>query len=150
DVGLIEGELSHPDLVVTPFRDDELVVFSGPAHRLAKRRALSDADLIAEPWIVREHGSGTRQTFDRAMQGILPNLTIALELQHTEAILSAVEAGLGLGCVSRIALADAFAHGRLKARPVPQRNFRRQFYFVMHRQKHVSGAMRRWLRLCRD
>ena len=43
------------------------------------------------------------------MHGLLPELTIALELQHTEAIKSAVEAGLGVGCVSRIALEERFA-----------------------------------------
>jgi DNA-binding transcriptional LysR family regulator len=147
DVGLIEGELSHPELEVTPFREDELVVFSSPSHPLAKKRALGDDDLKHASWIVREHGSGTRQAFDRAMAGILPNLHIALELPHTEVIKRAVEAGLGLGCVSRLALTDAFHQGSLKPRPVPHRDFRRRFYFVLHRQKHVSVEIERWLAL---
>ncbi len=147
DVGLIEGELSHPQLQVTPFRDDELVVFSSPAHPLARKRALSDDDLKRAAWIVREHGSGTRQAFDRAMTGILPELRISLELPHTEVIKRAVEAGLGLGCVSRLALTDAFRQGSLKPRPVPHRDFRRKFYFVLHRQKHVSADIERWLAL---
>jgi DNA-binding transcriptional LysR family regulator len=147
DVGLIEGELSHPHLRVTPFRDDELVVFCAPTHPLARKRTLGDADLLSASWIVRERGSGTRQAFDRAMHGILPELRIALELQHTEVIKRAVEAGLGLGCVSRLALADVFGHGTLKPRSVPHRDFRRRFYYVLHRQKHVSADIRRWLTL---
>jgi DNA-binding transcriptional LysR family regulator len=147
DVGLIEGELSHPQLRVTPFRDDELVVFCAPTHPLAKKRALTDADLKAASWIVREHGSGTRQAFDRAMTGILPELHVTLELPHTEVIKRAVEAGLGLGCVSRLALVDAFRAGTLKPRPVPHRDFRRHFYTVLHRQKHVGADLRRWLAL---
>jgi len=147
DVGLIEGELSHPQLEVKPFRDDELVVFSSPMHPLAKKRTLTDADLKAASWIVREHGSGTRQAFDRAMTGILPELHLTLELPHTEVIKRAVEAGLGLGCVSRLALVDAFRDGTLKPRPVPHRDFRRRFYTVLHRQKHVGTDLRRWLAL---
>ena len=147
DVGLIEGELSHSQLEVTAFRDDELMVFSSPSHALAKKRALTDDDLKRASWIVREHGSGTRQAFDRAMTGILPDLHITLELRHTEVIKRAVETGLGLGCVSRLALTDAFRQGALKPRPVPHRDFRRQFYFVLHRQKHVSAEIRRWLAL---
>jgi DNA-binding transcriptional LysR family regulator len=147
DVGLIEGELSHPQLQVTPFRDDELVVFSSPSHPLARKRALTDEDLKRASWIVREHGSGTRQAFDRAMTGILPELHITLELPHTEVIKRAVEAGLGLGCVSRLALTDAFQQGSLKPRPVPQRDFRRRFYVVLHRRKHVSAEIKRWLAL---
>jgi DNA-binding transcriptional LysR family regulator len=147
DVGMIEGELSHPELQVTPFRDDELVVFSAPTHPLAKKRRLTDADLRAAAWIVREHGSGTRQAFDRAMTGILPDLRITLELPHTEVIKRAVEAGLGLGCVSRLALEDAFRARALKPCNVPHRDFRRRFYTVLHRQKHVGADLRRWLAL---
>jgi len=99
---------------------------------------------------VREHGSGTRQAFDRAMRGLLPDLRIALTLQHTEAIKGAVAAGLGVGCVSHIAVADAFRRGSLKACRVPHRDFRRQFFFLLHKQKHRSAAIERWLRLCVD
>jgi DNA-binding transcriptional LysR family regulator len=147
DVGLIEGELSHPHLTITPFRDDELVVFSAPDHPLGRKRSLTDADLKSAAWIVRERGSGTRQAFDRAMAGILPELHITLELPHTEVIKRAVAAGLGLGCVSRLAVADAFRAGTLKPRPVPQRDFRRKFYYVLHRQKHVGSELERWLAL---
>lgn len=150
DVGLIEGEIEHPDLEMTPWRDDELVVFCAPAHPLARRRALSDDDLRAAAWIVRELGSGTRQTFDRAMRGLLPQLHIALALQHTEAIKGAVEAGLGLGCISRIALEESFRHGTLKPCRVPHRDFRRQFFFLLHKQKYRSAGIQRWLQLCRE
>jgi DNA-binding transcriptional LysR family regulator len=150
DVGLVEGELSHPELAVTPFREDELVVFSAPSHPLARKRTLTDEDLRGSDWILRERGSGTRQTFDRAMAGLLSELSVTLELQHTEAIKAAVEAGLGLGCLSRLALRDSFRRGVLKARPVPGRDFRRRFFFVLHRRKYVTAGMRRFLALCGD
>jgi DNA-binding transcriptional LysR family regulator len=47
DVGLIEGEIEHPDLEVTVWRDDELVVFCAPAHPLARKPVLRDPDLRA-------------------------------------------------------------------------------------------------------
>ena len=81
------------------------------------------------------------------MTGILPELHLTLELPHTEVIKRAVEAGLGLGCVSRLALADAFRAGTLKSRPVPHRDFRRHFYTVLHRQKHIGTDLKRWLAL---
>jgi DNA-binding transcriptional LysR family regulator len=149
DVGLIEGEIEHPDLEVTPWRDDHLVVFCAPGHPLARKRTLSDDDLRGAAWIVRERGSGTRQTFDRAMRGLLSHLHIALELQHTEAIKGAVEAGLGIGCISRIALEDAFKQGSLRPCRVPQRDFQRQFFFLLHKQKYRSAGVELWLALCR-
>jgi DNA-binding transcriptional LysR family regulator len=150
DVGLVEGEVDHPDLETTPWRDDDLVVFCGARHPLARRRVLTDQDLLSAAWIVRERGSGTRQAFDRAMRGLLPQLRVALTLGQTEAIKRAVEAGLGLGCVSRIALEDAFERGTLKPCRVPQRDFRRQFYFLLHKQKRRSAGVERWLAFCRE
>ncbi len=148
DVGLVEGEIEHPDLDVTRWRDDELVVFCAPSHPFARKRVLTDADLRGAAWIVRERGSGTRQTFDRAMRGL--QLHVVLALQHTEAIRGAVEAGLGVGCVSRIALEEAFSSGTLKACRVPQRDFRRQFFFLLHKRKYRGAAIERWLELCRE
>lgn len=150
DVGLVEGEIQHPDLEVIPWRDDELVVFCAPGHRYAKKRALTDGDLRAARWIVRERGSGTRQTFDRAMHGLLGELDIVLALEHTEAIRGAVVAGLGLGCVSRIALQEAFEHGTLMPCRVPHRDFRREFYLLLNRHKYRGRGLTLWLELCRE
>lgn len=149
DLGLIEGELHDSDLEVTPWRDDELVVFCAPGHPLAKKRKLSDQALLDATWILREAGSGTRQTFDRAMHGLLPQLNILLELQHTEAIKRAVEAELGIGCLSKVALVEAFKRGSLIPLNVPQRDFHRLFYFILHKQKYRSAGIARWLELCR-
>ena len=150
DLGLIEGEIHQPDLESIPWRDDELCVFCAPGHPLAQRAALSDKDLLAATWIVREPGSGTRQTFDRAMRGLLPQMNILLELQHTEAIKRSVEAGLGVGCLSLVTLQDAFQRGSLVPLKVPHRDFRRRFEFIIHRQKYRSAGIERWLALCRE
>lgn len=148
DLGMVEGELHHPDLEMHFWRNDELQVFAAPGHPLARKRAVSDEQLLAQDWIVREPGSGTRQTFDRAMRGILADLKISMELQHTEAIKRAVEAGLGIGCLSKISLVEAFRRGSLVPLRVPGRDFRRAFYLVTHRSKYHSTALRRWLELC--
>jgi len=150
DVGLVEGEVAHDDLALTPWRDDELVVFCPRAHPFARKRALQDEDLKRVPWIVREAGSGTRQAFDRAMHGLLPTLKIAFTLPHTEAIKGAVEAGLGIGCLPRLALADDFSRGTLSPCRVPHRDFRRQFFFLLHKNKHHGPAIQRWLDVCRE
>lgn len=151
DIGLIEGELQSSELEVIPWRNDELVIFCAPEHPLAKRTGLTDEDLLAAIWIMREPGSGTRQTFDRAMHGLLPDLNILLELEHTEAIKRAVEAKLGIGCLSRVCLQDAFNRGSLvPLRAAAHRRFDRQFYFILHKQKYRSAGIDRWMGLCRE
>ncbi|MDT8399592.1 MAG: LysR family transcriptional regulator [Pseudomonadales bacterium] len=148
DVGLIEGEINNPDLRVLPWRHDELVVFCARQDPHAAKAELSPQDLLDARWILREPGSGTRQTFDRAMHDLLPELRIMLELEHTEAIKRAVEAGMGIGCLSRITLADAFAAGRLHALSVPGRDFRRALYLIYHKDKYHTAGLKHWLELC--
>ncbi|HET9955274.1 MAG TPA: LysR family transcriptional regulator [Polyangiaceae bacterium] len=148
DIGLVEGEVQGQDLRVTRWCDDELYVFCAPWHPLAKKRALDEEDLKKAAWIVRERGSGTRQAFEHAMHGLLPELDISLELQHTEAIKSAVKAGLGVGCVSRVALVDELEFGSLVRCRVPGRDFRRAFYFVLHQDKFQGPALKSWLNFC--
>ena len=149
DLGLIEGDCNHPDIEVQPWIADELVVFSAPNHPLAKQRKVSMEQLLQEDWILREKGSGTRETFDRAFHSHHSKLKIRLELEHTEAIKRAVESGLGIGCISRLALKDAFRRGSLVPISTPNLNLSRFFYFLWHKQKYQTTGIREFLDLCK-
>jgi DNA-binding transcriptional LysR family regulator len=148
DIGMIEGEIQHPELDIIPWKQDGLSVFCAPSHPLANASKLTDHDLLNSQWVLRESGSGTRQAFDRAMHGILSQMKISLELQHTEAIKRAVQNGLGLGCLSRITLDEEFKRGDLVELNVPHRDFERTLYFIMHKKKHKSAGINRWLNFC--
>jgi len=150
DLGLIEGDCHHPDLEVQSWVEDELVVFCAPDYPLARQGSASLEELVAQPWILREHGSGTRETFDHALRHHRAPLSIRLELEHTEAIKHAVEFGLGLGCISRLTLREEFQRGSLVAIATPELDLRRQFRFLWHKQKHQTAAMREFLVLCRS
>ncbi|MEN9479848.1 MAG: hypothetical protein RLZZ298_1243 [Pseudomonadota bacterium] len=150
DVGLIEGEANDPDLLIEPWLADELVVFCAPQHKLAQVAQVSNQQLAEEAWILRERGSGTRALFDRVVAPTFEQVNIQLQLEHTEAIKRVVEAGLGLSCLSRVALRDAFRRGSLVEIKTPQFNLQRHFYFVQHRQRHISPASRTFLALCRE
>jgi DNA-binding transcriptional LysR family regulator len=149
DLGLIEGECDHPDLQLTTWVGDELAVFAAPEHPLAGKRVGIDR-LLEEPWIVREAGSGTRQTLDRAMARWLSRWQIRLELEHTEGIKRAVEAGLGIGCVSRLALKEAFRRRSLVEIRVRELELDRHFYFLLNRHKYRTPGMDAFLALCRE
>lgn len=154
DLGMIEGDCHHPDLETQRWVEDELVVFCAPHYHLAKRDGITLDALAAEPWIMREHGSATRETLDHAIRqhekgSRAVSLNIRLELEHTEAIKRAVEFGLGIGCISRLALRDAFRRGSLVPITTPDLDLRRQFQFVWHKQKYQTAGMREFLALCR-
>lgn len=151
DLGLIEGTVRHPDLLVEPWVEDELVVFCAPGHPLAQAaHPVSLDELMKHEWILREPGSGTRETVDQALRHYTGELRVRLELEHTEAIKRTVESGLGIGCISRLALREAFRRGSLIPVEVPELDLRRQFQFVTHRRKHVTAGMREFIALCRQ
>jgi len=150
DLGLIEGDCNHPDIAVEPWIADELVVFSAPNHPLANQRKVTMTQLLDESWILREKGSGTRATFDRAFHSRHSELNIRLELEHTEAIKRAVESGLGIGCISRLALKDAFRRGSLVPLSTPSLVLGRYFYFLWHQQKYQTAGIQAFLALCKQ
>ena len=150
DLGLIEGDCNHPDIEVQPWIADELVVFSAPNHPLANQLKVSIEHLLQEQWILREKGSGTRATFDRAFHSDHSKLKIRLELEHTEAIKRAVESGLGIGCISRLALKDAFRRGSLVPISTSNLDLGRFFYFLWHKQKYQTTGIREFLDLCKN
>ena len=113
DVALVEGPVSHARIDVVSWRDDELVVIAPPTHRLAARRNIRLSAIAGESFIVREPGSGTRRVAERALAAQGVEVDVALQLGSTEAIKQAVAAGLGLAFVSRFAVADQVALGRL-------------------------------------
>jgi len=108
-MGLIEGPARSREVKTEPFLHDELVLIVSLGHEWAERESIRCSDLPALPLLLRERGSGTRRVIEMALEekGVrFADLKIVMELDSTEAIKSAVEAGLGAGFVSRSALAQ--------------------------------------------
>jgi DNA-binding transcriptional LysR family regulator len=108
ELGFIEGPARSREVKSEPFLEDELVLIASTAHEWAECASITILDLCSAPLLVRERGSGTRRVIEMALdrQGIKRNsMRIVMELDSTEAIKSAVEAGLGVGFVSRCAIA---------------------------------------------
>lgn len=150
DLALIEGDYQDPDLIVGDWLDDELAIFCAPGHPLAAQGRCTIDDVLDQEWIVREQGSGTRQTLDRAMGPHWTRWCIGAEFNQIEAIKSAVAAGTMIGCVSRLALADAFAAGRLAPLEVANLPLRRRLYTIVRRAKFETVGMAALLALCHD
>jgi DNA-binding transcriptional LysR family regulator len=107
-LGLIEGPARSRTVKSEPFLEDELLLIIPAAHEWAELESISCAEIGSAPLLMRERGSGTRRVVEMALerQGLRQNsLRIVMELDSTEAIKSAVEAGLGVGFVSRWAMA---------------------------------------------
>ena len=117
-LGFIETPHLPSDLVTEHVRDDELLVVTAPGHPWAsRRRPLGLAQIAATPLVMREAGSGTRDTLTDHLAAQDPPLRprIAMELGTSAAVRSAIAAGVGPGVLSRLAVRDDLVLGRLVA-----------------------------------
>jgi DNA-binding transcriptional LysR family regulator len=117
DIGFVEGPQRITDLHTLDVARDDLIVVAAPEHPWARRRTPLDVRALATtPLVVRETGSGTRETLDLVLgQHGLHAVPPALELGSTVAVKSAVIAGVGPAVLSRLAVDGELATGRLVA-----------------------------------
>ena len=148
EIGFVEGPVSHPDVLVRPWLDDELVLVARAGHPLAGAR-VELAALRAASWALREPGSGTRQVAESWLLRRLESIHVLLELGSTEAIKRAVLASELLTCVSRYAVQREVDNGTLvllQSRLGPQR---RALSIVSHRARPDRGAIAEFIAHCR-
>lgn len=147
DIGFIEGPCHSADIVAEPWLEDELVVFAAPDSPLLEGE-VTLARLSAQPWILREKGSGTREIVDYLLLSHLPQFRLGMELGNSEAIKHAVRHGLGISCLSRRVIAEQLESGKLVEVTVPLPGLNRTLWRIHHRQKHLSNALLRFLSYC--
>jgi DNA-binding transcriptional LysR family regulator len=148
DLGFIEGPQTHPELVLRPWLADEMVVVAAATHPLARLRRVDADALRGTPWAVRETGSGTRETVDRWLVEHLGPVEVGFEFGSTEAIKRLVATGAALGCLSRLAVADALAAGALVELRTGLPPAKRRLAIVVHRDKHLGRGTEDFLRHC--
>jgi len=115
---------------------DDLVMICPVDHPMVGRADVSITELVEEPFITRETGSGTRMVFEEAARqsGIDPSeLRVVMELGTNEAVVSAVEGGMGLGIVSAWAAHKALALNTVARLPVAGFPLARPLFLVTPR-----------------
>ncbi len=131
--GLVEGDVSRYRLKSERFLQDELVVITSPDHPLANKKQISVKELVNEPFILREEGSGTRQVIETYLSkhGIKFNdMNITLILGGTEAIKDAVQNGAGISIVSKWAVRKEIARKTLRMLSIKEERFTRDFSLI--------------------
>ena len=144
-LGIIEGPAMRRDVKTEKMVQDEMVLIVGPEHPWARRKsAITPQDLTMVPLLLRERGSGSRRVVERALKraGLTQrSLHIAMELDSTEAIISGVEAELGVGFVSRWAIGKVLRLGTVRPVSVEGLEILRDFSFVRLAGTELSGTV---------
>lgn len=141
DLAVLGPVLKDPDLVTVPFMADELVIVAPTGHPLAGHRKVTLRDLKGEAFIMREEGSGTRMTIDKASKRAGTALQVAMSLGSNGAIKHAVESGLGVAAISRFAIDLELKSGRLVVLDVDGFPMRRQWNIVHLKRERLPRAV---------
>lgn len=148
DIGVVEGAVHSADLTVKPFMDDELVLICSSGHPWAAKGAVSPSELEEAEFIVREQGSGTRELFESVMAAKGVKWRRAGVYNNAETIKKAVEAGLGVSVISKMAVEAELESGELAAVQIRGMRFKRKFSIVNHKNKYISEVMKIFMDSC--
>jgi DNA-binding transcriptional LysR family regulator len=128
------------DVEAEAFMENPLVIVAPPGHPLARQKKIPLKRLQEEVFLVREPGSGTRSAMERFFAEREIHLKTGMEVGSNEAIKQSVQAGLGLGLLSRATIEQELELKRLMVLDVAEFPIMRHWYLVHRRGKRLSAA----------
>ena len=135
EIGVVGAGRSQRGLDFEAFVRDELVLIVPPGHHLADRESVTLDDLVDEPMLMQQEGSGVRSALEAAMrEGGLRDrdLDVQMELGLQQSVKAAVLDGFGITVISRLAVEHEVGEGRLVAVAITEPPLFRDFSIVRH------------------
>jgi DNA-binding transcriptional LysR family regulator len=115
EVAVIARTEDNPEVHFFPFSREEMAVIVSSDHHLSRKKAVTFKDLSAEPFIMKEKGSGTRKLVEELFAAEQCAPDILMETSNTEFIKQLVQRGEGVSLVVREAVTDELKEKRLAA-----------------------------------
>jgi len=145
ELGLIGRVVVHPNIVVIPLWEEELVLIVPPGHPFASRCEIDASELQGEPFIMSERGSGVREITEEILSKAKISPDVVMELGENEAIKRAVSSGLGMTIISAAVAGRELETGSLKAVKLRGAGIFRRFYIIHHKDKYISRLIRAFM-----
>ncbi len=142
ELGVVGYESKQTNLEQYQLWRDELVLAVPREHPFAEKDAVSINELVDEPFIMRETGSGTLKIMqnyfrDYSLKGLLP-LRITARFGSSTAIKEGVKAGLGVSMISKRAIDTEVRAGLLKALRLREFRLYRRFHLIRDQRRMTS------------
>lgn len=150
DLALMEGVSHSPSLESEEYMEDHLVVICPARGRFVQGQTLTQEEFRSQKFLLREPGSGTRETFQRVMEEAGLAVEPIWEAMSTTALVNAVINGLGITVLPHRMVLGPLSKGLVVSVRVEGLEFRRKYYIVRHRAKYLTASARAFLELCRS
>lgn len=148
DFALVEGVARSPSLVSTQYLEDHLTVIAPANGRFRQGETISLGTFRQQPFLLREKGSGTRDTFDRATEKAGFVVDPIWEAMSTTALVNAVIKGLGISVLPYRMVLAPIMRNLVVSVHVEGLSFTRLFSIIHHREKYLSSSARAFMELC--
>ena len=149
EFGVIGARLNHPSLSYEKYGEDQIIAVA-PSNHPVQRKRVDLEELLKERWIIREEGSGTQITVEKALRRkgkSLDQFNVVMKMGSTSSVKEGVKAGLGLAFISGKATEEEVRQGSLCRIDVSGLEpISRQIYIVSHRRKTLSPMAMEFLR----
>ena len=136
ELGFIEGTIEDPSLAQWIVGTDKLALVG-----MMPVETVTNDWLTSAPWVMRERGSGTRSFFEALLRdrGIEPrDMNVVMTLPSNEALLTAVQAGVGYAALSQLVVDCAIKARALSA--LPFASAERSFFGLRQKERYRSKA----------
>lgn len=141
EMGILGAQWRENGLIWQELFNDELILAVAADHPWAKQREITLEQLTEEPFIMRDHSSGTRRAVTQILEqhGLNPaHLNVVAEMGTTEAIRQSIKAAIGISILSSQAVKDDIAYGSLVEVTIQGLKMIRPFYMVTRKNQTLS------------
>jgi molybdate transport repressor ModE-like protein len=145
DLGLVAYPSKRPQILITAFREDRLVLICAPQHPFAQFPRLSIKKLFGEKFVGFERGVPTRRALDKIFQKHGVRVRYIMEVDNVETIKRAVEIGSGVSIVPELSVAQEVKNRTLKALQFEDEAILRPLGIISKRGRPYSPAIRKFV-----
>lgn len=155
EVGLVGTEMENSSLIFEPFYKDKLVIITPVNDKYIKMKeeGFYINDLLREPIIMREEGSGTRKeirAFLKAHNFDINNLNVIATLNSMEAIKKSVQNNMGISISSNLAVDDFAKDNKVLVFEFKEINMYRNLYIVRNKEMYMSKCALKFIKFIRE
>ena len=150
DFALIEGFCHYEQLADEAIWEDHLCIVCNPSHPLSAKQTVSIDEFKSCAFLLREHGSGTRELIDSTLIAHGISINPKWESISTEAIVNGIRHNLGISILPYSLIRPHIVAKRLHILQVEQLDFKRYFRIIYHRNKYLSRAAKEFILLSKQ
>lgn len=144
DLAIMGRPPREPAVIADPIGPHPHIIIAAPDHPLAAQDPVTPGDLLAETFLSREEGSGTRILMTRLLDRIGEGAPWrAVEMGTNETIKQAVIAGLGIALISQHTVTEELRSGRLVALGAIGLPIQRSWYLLRRSDRAMTPATAR-------